>query len=345
MIVTNPTDDGRRRGLNRSRMADVARLAGVSTSTVSRALSRPDIVSAKLRARIHEAVERLTYVPNLMAGGLASARSRTVGVIVPSIINSFFSETVEALSEHLSAHGYQVMLGHSDYSTAREETLVASYLAWSPAAVVLTGRQHSKATLRRLLDADVPVVEMWEIGERPIDTIVGFSHRDVGKAVARLFAERGARRVAFVGASLDRDLRAAERGDGFVAQATAEGMEVSHIALPDRARVAAGAKGLTRLLETSPAVEAAFFSNDVMALGAVFECRRRGIDVPGTLRICGFGDLDFATECVPALTTVRPPRRHIGERIAEILLERFQGGEPGPQVIDLGFDLIKRESA
>jgi len=337
-------EEGRRRGVNRSRMADVARLAGVSTSTVSRALRQPDIVSAELKGRIDEAVRRLAYVPNLMAGGLASARSRTVGVIVPSIMNSFFSETVEAMGERLADHGYQLMLGHSGYSAEREEALVASYLAWSPAAVVLTGRHHSKLTLRRLLDADVPVVEMWELGERPIDMAVGFSHRDVGRAVARRFLDRGATRPAFVGAALDRDLRAAERGAGFLAEAAEAGLDAAMIALPERPQVSAGAKGLARLLAERPDTDAAFFSNDALALGALFECQRRGVAVPGSLRLCGFGDLDFAAECAPSLTTVRPPRREIGRRVAEALLARFEGTDPGPAVLDLGFDLIERES-
>ncbi|HYF56659.1 MAG TPA: LacI family DNA-binding transcriptional regulator [Salinarimonas sp.] len=342
--VAPVAEEGRRRGLNRSRMADVARLAGVSTATVSRALRRPEIVSPELRGRIDEAIRRLAYVPNLMAGGLASARSRTVGVIVPSLINSFFSETVEVMGERLAGAGYQIMLGHSGYSIEREEALVASYLAWSPAAIVLTGRHHSRLTLRRLLEADIPVVEMWEHGERPVDMLVGFSHREVGRAVARHFSERGARRLAFVGAALDRDLRAAERGDGFLAESRASGAQAVRIALADRPQVATGGVGLARLVQEHPDVEAAFFSNDVMALGALFECQRRGIAVPGRLRLCGFGDLDFAGVSVPTLTTVRPPRREIGQRIAEGLLARFEGTDPGPAVLDLGFDLIERES-
>ncbi|KAA2238100.1 LacI family DNA-binding transcriptional regulator [Salinarimonas soli] len=325
-------------------MADVARLAGVSTSTVSRALRQPDIVSPELRTRIDEAIERLAYVPNLMAGGLASARSRTVGIIVPSIMNSFFSETVEALGERLADRGYQLMLGHSGYSTEREEALVASYLAWSPAAIVLTGRHHSKLTLRRLLEAEIPVVEMWELGERPIDMLVGFSHREVGRAVARHFRSRGATRLAFVGAALDRDLRALERGAGFLAEASAGGTDAVTVSLAERPQVATGAQGLARLLDEQPGVDAAFFSNDVMALGALFECRRRGIAVPERLRLCGFGDLDFAAESVPLLTTVRPPRREIGRRIADALLARFEGDASGPAVLDLGFELIERES-
>jgi LacI family gluconate utilization system Gnt-I transcriptional repressor len=338
-------EPARRRAGGRSRMADVARLAGVSTSTVSRALREPGIVSAELRARIDEAVRRLAYRPNLMAGGLAAARSRTVGVIVPSILNSFFAGTVEEMAAPLAAQGYQLMLGNSGYSEEAEEALVASLLSWSPAALVLTGRQHSRRTLRMLLEADLPIVEMWELGERPLDCAVGFSNRAIGATVARHFMTQGATRLAFVGAALDRDHRAAERGAGFVETVAAAGLEAPvRLALPARASVVLGGEGMRELLQRHPEVEAAFFSNDALALGALFECQRQGWPVPGRLRLCGFGDLDYAVASVPALTTVRPPRAEIGRRIADLLIARFAGeGERGA-VVDLGFELIVRES-
>jgi LacI family transcriptional regulator, gluconate utilization system Gnt-I transcriptional repressor len=338
--------ENRGRGQGRSRMADVARLAGVSTSTVSRALRRPDIVSGELRARIEDAIRRLAYRPNLMAGGLATARSRTVGVIVPSIINSFFAATVEEMAERLAAHGYQLMLGNSGYSVETEEALVTSFLAWSPAAVVLTGRYHSRQTLRLLLETDLPIIEMWELGEQPLDGLVGFSHREAGAAVARHFIERGARRLGFVGAALDRDHRASQRRDGFVDAAKLAGIgPPAVIGIPGRASATGGGQGLAELMAHAPATEAAFFSNDVLALGALFECQRRGWAVPERIRLCGFGDLDFAAASVPTLTTVRPPRREIGERVAELLVDRFEGRGDKGAIVDLGFELIVRESA
>ena len=326
-------------------MADVARLAGVSTSTVSRALRQPGIVSVELRARIEAAVERLAYRPNLMAGGLAAAQSRTVGVIVPSIMNSFFAATVEEMAAPLGAQGYQIMLGNSGYSQDVEEALVLSFLAWSPAAIVLTGHHHSRRALKTLLETDLPIVEMWEIAERPLDCAVGFSNRAVGAAVARHFIAGGARRLAFVGAALDRDIRAAERGAGFMEAAEAAGLGTPlRIAMPERANVKTGGEGASELLAKAPEVEAAFFSNDALALGALFECQRRGFPVPGRLRLCGFGDLDYAAACVPALTTVRPPRGEIGRRIADLLLSRFAGEGGRGAVVDLGFELVVRES-
>ena len=176
-----------------------------------------------MRGRIDAAIERLSYRRNLVAGALASARSVTIGVIIPSIINSFFAATIEALEEGMAGSGYQLMLGNTGYSAEAERQLVSSFLAWSPAAMVLTGRRHEGETVRSLLSSQVPVLEMWELSDHPIDMIVGFSHRSVGHLVFRHFAERGARRLGFIGAYMDRDYRTVDRHAGFVEAALQAG--------------------------------------------------------------------------------------------------------------------------
>ncbi|HVF62364.1 MAG TPA: LacI family DNA-binding transcriptional regulator [Casimicrobiaceae bacterium] len=326
-------------------MADVARLAGVSSSTVSRALRHADAVSPALRARVAAAIDSLGYVPNSMAGGLAAARTRTVGVIVPSLVNSFFSATLEAMAEALSQHDYQILFGNSGYAPEREEALVHSFLAWSPAAIVLTGRAHTRDTLKRLVAADIPVVEMWEVGDNAIDTVVGFSHRHVGRAAARHLLERGRKHLAFVGAALDLDRRAAQRCDGFFDVLHERGDNVQRaVALPERASADGGARALSEIVKRHPDTDAVFFSNDVLMLGGLFACQRLGIDVPRSLALIGFGDLDFTASSRPSLTTLRPPRREIGVVVARHLIERFEDANTRSTAIDLGFELVQRES-
>ena len=326
-------------------MADVAQLAGVSASTVSRFLRQSAGVSPELGSKVRSAIEALSYVPNPMAGGLAASRSRSVGVIVPSLINSSFAATLDAMAEGLAPHGYQIMLGNSGYSPDAEEALVQSFLAWSPAAIVLTGRSHSRATLRRLLSSGIPVVEMWELGDNPIDSLVGFSHRAVGRVAARHLIERGRRRIAFLGAALDEDRRAAQRSAGFAeaVQDLSRDPPIMH-AVAARASTESGGRGLAQLLARYPDVDGIAFSNDALALGALFECQRRGIDVPGRLALIGFGDLDFSPWCKPSLSTIRPPRREIGTAVAEHLLQRFGGVVDTPATIDIGFELVARQS-
>lgn len=335
-----------RRGVGRATMQDVARIADVSPSTVSRVLRAPRSVSEQLVARVRSAIDRLGYVPNLMAGGLAAARGHTVGVVVPSIINSFFAGTVDTLSASLSSAGWQVIDGITNYSEAREEALIEAFLSWSPAAMIVTGVRHTPRAERLLRNARIPIVETWELVDNPIDVAVGFSHRDVGRTMTRHLVAGGRRRLAFVGAMMQLDHRAAQRADGFRdSAAEASGVSSTVIELPDRSSVAGGVHALAELLAAAPRPEAIYFSNDVLALGALFECQRRGLRVPEDIAIAGFGDLDFAAHCVPSLTTTRPPREAIGRETAMILLGRFAGQEPARRVVDLGAELIVRRSA
>jgi LacI family gluconate utilization system Gnt-I transcriptional repressor len=326
-------------------MADVARLAGVSTATVSRALRQPDVVSPEVRSRIDDAIERLSYRRNLVAGALASARSMTIGVIIPSIINSFFAATVDALEEELAGSGYQLMLGKTGYAPDLERQLVSSFLAWSPAAMVVTGRRHQPETVRALLASQVPVFEMWELSDHPIDTIVGFSHRAVGQLVVRHFVARGARRLGFIGAYMERDYRTVDRHGGFVNAACEAGYDLPvEVRLSDRASAVGGARGLAELVARDPEIDAVFCSNDIIALGALFEAGRLGLAVPDRLKICGFGDLEFAEASEPSLTTVRPPRREIGTKIAQLLRARLDGTADCGGSYDLGIELVPRGS-
>ncbi|MDX6750150.1 LacI family DNA-binding transcriptional regulator (plasmid) [Geminicoccaceae bacterium 1502E] len=326
-------------------MEDVAAVAGVSVATVSRAFGKPDSVSPELRRRVLESAERLGFRPSVLAGSLASARARIVGVVVPSLLTSFFGMTLEALAGRLGPAGYQMMVGHHEYDLEREEALVAASLDWSPAAIVVTGATHSRATLSALARAECPVVEMWELSERPIDTAVGFSSREAGRAVAHHLIAGGRRRLAFVGGAMGRDLRAAARGQGFVEAAREAGLPEPRVeALEERSSTAGGIAAFARLMDSGEPPEAIAFSNDFLALGALFEAQRRGVRIPEDVALAGYGDLEFAANSTPTLTTVRPPHRAIGTAVADHLLRRFEDPEAGGEIIDLGFELVARAS-
>ncbi|WP_274423683.1 LacI family DNA-binding transcriptional regulator [Chelativorans sp. YIM 93263] len=337
----------RRRGTNRTTMTDVARMAGVAPSTVSLYLRAPEEVSPKLGTRVQKAIDSLNYVPNLMAGALAATRTRVVGVVVPSIVNSFFADTVTALQARLWAENYQMLIGHTDYDPETEEQLVRTFLSWSPGAMVLTGLHHSRTTRRMLEATDIPVVEMWELGPQPIDRLVGFSHGDVGRMQARHLIENGAREIAFIGARLERDQRAAQRAEGYAEtlrshseMAPPEIIDIGH-----EASTAAAGATFAELLRRRPSVDGIVFSNDLLALGALFEAQRSRIAVPDRVALIGFGDLDFGRDSVPALSTVAPPRTDIGERVADQILAGPDSGDEGRIRIDLGFELTVRESS
>ena len=323
-----------RRNTRRTTMTDVARVAEVSPSTVSLYLRTPDAVSPELRGRIQRTIDSLRYVPNRMAGSLAAARTHVVGVIVPSLVNSFFAETVSALESALMLKGYQLLIGHTNYDTAREEELVRTFLSWSPSAIVLTGLGHNRATRQMLEASSIPVVEMWEIGPQPIDMMVGFSHSDVGRAQTRHLIDRGCRDIAFIGARLDEDSRAAQRAQGYCDVLNSHsGLQPPEIALCDAQTASAAVAAFAELLRKRPALDGIVFSNDILALGVFMEAGRRGIRVPEQIRMIGFGGLDFTSENVADLSTVVPPRREIGEAAARMLLARIENTPTADQIL------------
>jgi LacI family gluconate utilization system Gnt-I transcriptional repressor len=327
-------------------MGDVAARARVSASSVSLYLRNPDAVSPRIAPRIKQAIDVLGYVPNLLAGSLAAARTRAIGVVVPSLGNAFFSATVAAMQEEFDRHGYQLLLGATNYQPEREADLVRTFLSWSPTALVVTGCRHDDETRALLRTARAPVAEMWELSDQPFDLQVGFSHYAVGETVARHMLEIGARRVAFVGARMDNDVRAQQRCKGFCQEMSRSGIKVHVEDVPGDALPKTGAVALTKILSSMPEVDAVACSNDVIALGVIFEAQRRGLSIPARLRITGFGDLPFSEECVPPLTTIQPRAAEIGVRIAQELMERTESPETEkePRIVDVGFELLVRGS-
>ena len=327
----------------RATLADVARLAGVSASTVSLWLRAPAQVSEPRGRAIARAVERLGYVPNRMAGALASARGNMVGVVVPSLVNSFFAATVSALEAELRPAGLVTLLGHTDYDPAAEAALVRAFLSYAPAALVLTGLAHAPETRRMLAGAGVPVVEMWETGAAAIDMSVGFPHAQVGRLQARHLIARGARRLAFIGARLAQDRRAAARAEG-AAEAVAEaGLGAMEVIEAGAATAGAARAVVSARLARPAAPDGVIFSNDTLALGGVFAARSAGRAVPDELMLIGFGGLDPAAACVPSISTVVPPREEIGTAAARMVLARREG-RPGPHECRLDPRLEIRES-
>jgi LacI family transcriptional regulator, gluconate utilization system Gnt-I transcriptional repressor len=327
------------------RMADVARHAGVATITVSRALRTPDRVSPQVLARVKAAVEAIGYVPNLAAGTLKSQRSRIVAAIVPTLRNSIFADTAEGLAEALDASGYQLLLASSGYSLTAEERILRNLLGRQPDAVVLTGTKHTPRLRALLAGRRIPVVETWDLTDAPIDRVVGFSNRDASRRLTHALATRGYRRIVFVGSEVG-DRRASERLAGYrqamqeigatprVHEFAGQGVTISH-----------GREALAGVLALTPRPEAACFLNDYLAFGAMLECRRRGVGVPQDLAVAGFGDFEIAREADPPITTVRVPGYRMGQEAARVIVSRLNGTVEDATVIDLGFEVVLRESA
>lgn len=322
---------------------DVARIAGVSAMTVSRAMNTPERLPAATLAKVQEAVAKTGYVPNLLAGGLRSNKSRLVAALVPSLAGPVFNETVQALTAELNTRGYQLLLGQTGYADSREDELLHAIIGRRPDGILLTGVTHSVETHRRLRAARIPVVETWDLTPTPIDMLVGFSHAAVADAVCRHLHGAGRRRLAVIGGD---DERAIRRSDAFVAMARSLGLLDPLVeTVPAPTSLGSGRSGLRSLLERAPDLDAVFCSSDMLALGVLTEAQSQRIAVAGRLSVVGFGDLAFARDTFPALTTVRIDGMRIGSEAARCIIDRVEGRPVSPRVIDIGFKIVKRASA
>jgi len=332
---------GRRRANGGSvTLKHVAARAGVAPITVSRAFNAPDSVSAALRQQIDAAVAELGYVPNRFAGALASAESRIVPVIVPSLSNVVFIEVIQGIQEVLDAAGYQMLLANTQYDLKREAELVATLLGWSPPGLILAGLRHDERTRRLLAAYNRPVVEMMEFGARAIDMNVGLSHLKAGETMGEHLIARGYRQIGFVGGWLDADYRAGQRYKGLDRALARAGLKRRPpFAHDEKSSGQVGGEKLIEALARDPSLDALFFANDDLAMGAILRAQREGLAVPGRIAIAGFNGLPLSQLTNPPLTTIVSPRQRIGELAARKLLARVQGRPAGGRRTDVGYRL------
>ena len=332
-----------RRGSGGLTLADVARLAGVSPITVSRALNTPAQLTAETLARVLEAVAQTGYVPNRVAGGLASNRSRLVAALVPTIASPVFLETVQAITETFDAAGYQVMLGQSGYATEREDALLDAIIGRRPDGIIITGILHSPEARKRLAAAGIPIVETWDLTPTPIDMLVGFSHEKVGVAIADYLYAQGFRKPGLVTAD---DARATLRRASFERRFAELGVHgIPICAVPAPSALGNGRSGFAELCARHPGIDVVACSSDVIAHGVITEAQARGLSVPGDVAVMGFGDLPFAAFTHPQLSTVRIDGTAIGRQAARFILDSVDGRDVGARVRDIGFSITQRASA
>jgi LacI family transcriptional regulator, gluconate utilization system Gnt-I transcriptional repressor len=308
--------------MHRIKMEDVARTAGVSAMTVSRALKDDGVVAARTRQRILKAVKDLGYVPNQIASSLSSRRSGFVALLVPSLNNPPLAETAHALAQALEAAGLQLLIGYTNYETEREERLLAELLQRQPEAIVLVDDGHSKRSRELLLKSRIPVIHIWDWPKRPIGHVVGFSNEAVTEKIVRYLAERGYRRLAYLGETNDSGTRGARRRQGFVN--TIKKLRLGPIRVynhkPPPFTMLEGRVALPLMLQRWPDLDAIVCVSDPCAFGVLTEAQARGLGVPSELAIVGFGNFEVSRCCAPALTTVAVDGARLGRETASLLM-------------------------
>ncbi|OOY13974.1 MAG: LacI family DNA-binding transcriptional regulator [Rhodobacteraceae bacterium] len=317
-------------------LRDVSEASGVSEMTVSRVLRNRGDVSDATREKVLHAAKTLGYVPNKIAGALASQRVNLVAVIIPSLSNLVFPKVLSAISDELEDTGLQPVVGVTNYSPEKEEQVLYEMLSWRPSGVIIAGLEHTPAARAMLENAGIPVVEIMDVDGEGVDSVVGISHRRAGLHMAEAIIAAGYRRIGFLGTKMPEDHRARKRLEGFK-----EGLAKAGIELADTEFYAGGsalAKGremTEAMLKRTPDLDFLYYSNDMIGAGGLLWCRDNGIDVPGKVGLAGFNGLELLEGLSVQLATMDACRGEIGKKAAQIIAGRSQSGMIGGEVIEL----------
>lgn len=308
-------------------LRDVSEASGVSEMTVSRVLRNKGDVSAATRARVQEAAKRLGYVPNKIAGSLASSRVNLVAVIIPSLGNMVFPEVLSGVSERLELTELQPVVGVTDYLPEKEEKVLFEMLSWRPSGIIIAGLEHSEASRAMLTQADIPVVEIMDVDGDPIDACVGISHRRAGRLMAEQIIDAGYKRIGFMGTKMPRDHRARKRFEGFTQTLAKAGIEIADQDFYSGGSALAKGREMTQsMLERTPDLDFLYFSNDMIGAGGLLYLLEKGIDVPNQIGLAGFNGVELLDGLPKQLATMDACRKEIGQSAANIIAQHYDNG-------------------
>lgn len=319
----------------RPTLQDIADRVGATKMTVSRCLRGADNVSEKMRERIFAVAEEIGYIPNRAPDILSKATSRAIGVLLPSLTNQVFADVVKGVESVTEPAGYHLMMAHYGYSPEVEERSLSALLSYNVDALILSESQHTQRSRRMLETAGVPTIELMDTHLPPFEQAVGFDNVQASYDMVSEMIRRGRKHVVYLGVRLD--TRTIQRQDGYVRAMEEHGLEPIILRFEQRSSYSVGATLMARILEEHPEADGIFCTNDDVAIGAFFECQRRGIPVPEKMAIVGFHGHDVGQVMTPRLASVVTPREAIGRRAADVLLERLQGADVSQRVIDLGY--------
>ncbi len=304
--------------------------------TVSRVLRNRGDVSAATREKVLEAAKRLGYVPNKIAGALASQQVNLVAVIIPSVANMVFPEVLAGISRALDDTELQPVVGVTDYLPEKEQSVLYEMLSWRPSGVIIAGLEHTDASRAMLAAAGIPVVEIMDTDGDPVDAAVGISHRRAGREMGKAILDAGYRKIGYMGTKLGLDRRARKRFEGFTEALAKGGVEIADQEFySDGSALAKGREMTKNMMERSPDLDFLYYSNDMIGAGGLLWLTEMGYDVPGTVGCAGFNDVQLLQGLPRKLATMDSCRREIGSRAAEIILARLAGEQAPTGKVEL----------
>lgn len=318
-------------------LRDVSEASGVSEMTVSRVLRNRGDVSAATRQKVLEAAKQLGYVPNKIAGALASQRVNLVAVIIPSLSNMVFPEVLSAISSVLEKTELQPVVGVTDYLPEKEERVLFEMLSWRPSGVIIAGLERSDASQAMLKASGIPVIEIMDTDGTPIDATVGISHRRAGRQMAKAILKQGYENIGFMGTKMPLDHRARKRFEGFTEELGRNGVEIMDQEFYSGGSALAKGREMTKaMMERSPDLDFLYYSNDMIGAGGLLWLMEQGWDIPGRIGLAGFNGVELLQGLPRQLATMDACRREIGRKAAEILVERLDGdSDDGQRIFEM----------
>lgn len=301
-------------------LRDVSELSGVSEMTASRVLRNRGEVSAQTREKVMAAARSLGYVPNKIAGALASNQVNLIGVIIPSISNLVFPDVMAGISEVLDQTPFQPVVGITGYDLEKEEQVIFELLSWRPSGLIVAGLEHTEASRKMLKNSGIPIVEIMDVDGDPIDGCVGISHRRAGRETANEIVRRGYRKIGFLGTKMPLDKRAKKRFDGFVEALSENGLSLCAEEYYSGGSALKKGRAMTEdILERVPDLDFLYYSNDVIGVGGQLLLEERGVNVPQNLGLAGFNGLEIIEGLPRRLATLDSCRKEIGTAAAKLI--------------------------
>ncbi|WP_417525844.1 LacI family DNA-binding transcriptional regulator [Marinovum sp.] len=317
-------------------LRDVSEASGVSEMTVSRVLRNRGDVSAATREKVLATAKQLGYVPNKIAGALASQRVNLVAVIIPSLSNMVFPEVLSAISAVLEETELQPVVGVTDYMPEKEERVLFEMLSWRPSGVIIAGLERSEASRAMLKASGIPVVEIMDTDGIPIDAAVGISHRRAGRQMAKAILKQGYENIGFMGTKMPLDHRARKRFEGFTEELARNGVEIMDQEFYSGGSALAKGREMTQaMMERTPDLDFLYYSNDMIGAGGLLWLMEAGYDIPGRIGLAGFNGVELLQGLPRKLATMDACRRDIGTRAAQILVERLEGDKGEERVFEM----------
>jgi LacI family gluconate utilization system Gnt-I transcriptional repressor len=323
-------------------LREVARAAGVSTATVSRTINDPNSVSLATREWVNRIIKETNYVPNLLAGALASNRTKLIVILTPPIISPISNEIIVTMIKEFATAGFFAVMSLTSQDASEMSGIVDSILSRRPDGVVIAAAEVSAPARRRLKKSGVTVVETWDLPRRPLDVAIGFSQEAVGQAVAQLVIDKGYRAPLVISTE---NRRAMARLRGFVEWFRSNGLsEPAFEIVQTESGVWPGRESFARHLDRGRRPDVVYCSSDLVAQDILNEAAVRGMRVPADVGVVGFGGTQFAARTFPPLTTVQINAAGIAQEAARLLIGRANGTQPKSKRIDVGFSIISRET-